>query len=1090
MEIIIIIFCIILAIIWLLILPIGFFVLLAKYSSIKQQLIRLCEKGTISEKTFIQIFGNVPTNLKMPVTPIADLSKQNQEQPNSHEITTPLTDHSEQLPNEQSVRETLLAKSALPTPILSHFDLSEPSQVSDSACHAVSLDIPNVQESEQILYEIIRFAPSTELQCEPPKAIEFQNEIAESAAEQPQLITTKTTLEQPLTNTSPTAIERVNEKADKKEKTTETSRHLPIILGIGVVFLCTAGAAFVTSIWGSASNFIKLTSIASFSLIFYIAFALAHYLLHIPNSARAFYILGTAGAGITIVGAELLGILCADSSLATQLLIPTALMSFGMFIGYKIFHSRLFIVLCGALAYTFLTSLSAAIFSSGWMFSVIPAALAIITFFIATFFKSKLQPQNQIYLQGFLIVSVALAFISCLMVKTSFESITFLVISAGCYLALLHTAFKNYRLWLDISLIITISFIAYQLMQCVPPKDFPWRTIFMALMTASFVAVRICACRHRTLAKAEKCDNKKIAPYSHLFIGICQFIALIAIYTLTENFINHIDISDHHEIISNIECFSTLIPAFYFLVIGIRNPNTNITLNLLIALFGFAFSAVHILYHFTPSIPAEWIIYLSFVLSFIGLALIPTNRFIGKQSIRGHFVTGFLLVLSTIALCRLENEFHKLTELVPITSALAFMILESIRWKRQNHRWMMWITAIMIYIISTTIVVDIATQFKPLFNIKLDEEFIPSILTAMAIVPILAEHFLCAKRQNRPYSMLMVAAYSIFAAIQIFIILIDEEVFPTATSIIAIVTGLIGSWCISHREKKHTDVVMAISVFAGFVLLFKTIYDLIYDNAGDEIFKLPPYFIWIFGSLVTALIAFYDSHKVKGYTNLRAVWGISAIPLLLANHDVYHIAHVAGVLAISGNLLQYLRDKGHSDHDRTLITISIDIFAIALSIKLANLPASFPIPEMIRPELIVLIPVLSSYLLSKFTWHFRTPSHEVSFMLAAAALFILFVSPDEDILFHTIVITAISLLSIGFSIFKKLKRYLLLGCAFIIIIFFRQTSSFWINLRWWIYLAIVAVLLVTIAVVNEIMSRKGASILKEMQKSKLNQWKW
>lgn len=994
--------------------------------------------------------------------------------------------------------------------------------------------------------------------------------------------------------------------SEPKIKHIEKSNHLPIILSIGVILLSTAGFAWITSIWSVSSNFVRLASIASFSVIFFAAFAMAQRVLHIPNSARAFYILGVVSLGTTAVGAEILGVIFRDCALSTQFLFPTGLMAVGMAVGYKIFRTPLFIVLTGGIAYTFLTSLSASVFSSGWMFSVIPAAAATASFVGLRFCKPVIQEKSKVYVHGALIVSIGLAVVSGFAVQSPFESITLLCISIVSYITLLEYARRRYSLALHIGLTAAITWIIYLSEKSFDMAKSADLVVMLSLLTASFVVTRVCAARSLSAASQiipngdNKADEKKqsiaVSEVNAFVIGICEAAAVLAVSCIVIYPWGY-DYDYAHKLTYSFAAW--LVPAFYFYMIGIKNPSSKIQiLNLIPTVILFVLSLCFCQTQYCEVLKQsshEWICYLAYVLPIIGLALLPDRKLWGKSSTRQyyalavfiamaiasdknsmnwyvtsmlclpglfslyagsrkeelvhkaafyipalvfltiaavyfmeevdqngtfnfvsepaiwlnavyvalsfvlagipdckalgrridreHFAVLFLIVLGTSTLCHYHDSVP--FELVPFVGASALLIHECIWFNRRDVRIFKQLSAALIYVISIVMLFDIAFRSDELFGISFSIGVMFPLLALLLSIPILVEHLVCFKSEKRSYRYLVYAAYCIPSVISIGIILNNDMAHPAASACMLTAAGVICAWCINRREHRRYGIVQAASIYAGLYLLFSTLWPL------GEIFGLPYYFNYIFISVVMALMAFFDGYKFKGYTPMRAIWGISAIPLIGVTNDIWHAAHAAGVIILAVNLLQYLTDGGRSVRDRILITVSVGLAAFSIVLKLALLDEQFVyIPTDIRPPLIALIPITASYLISRYLWSFNRVSHLSSFSVLCLAALYLFAIDKYNIFINDIFVSAMALASIAASVLFKYKRYLVFGCFFILMIFFSHTKSFWIDLHWWVYLAVIAAMLITFAVTNEILSRRGSSLLNKVKESKINQWKW
>lgn len=77
------------------------------------------------------------------------------------------------------------------------------------------------------------------------------------------------------------------------EKTVSTGISINIILGLGSLLVILAGIIFATTSWDDLNNLSKIAFLFGFSLFFYLVSFLSHYLLKIPRTGTAFYIVGS-----------------------------------------------------------------------------------------------------------------------------------------------------------------------------------------------------------------------------------------------------------------------------------------------------------------------------------------------------------------------------------------------------------------------------------------------------------------------------------------------------------------------------------------------------------------------------------------------------------------------------------------------------------------------------------------------------------------------------------------------------------------------------------------------------------------------------
>ena len=1332
-------------IVWLFVLPIVLPIVFAnKYKRIKQAVLELYKKGEITKKQYIYCVNEQPPYEQKYVRPVAsetpspekptettkDSSKPGAEAAGVHEnevrlIAQTVEVHESDAKQEPKPAESAEneAKSDAKDTENSDNEVKQDVQAAESAESEAKSDAKDTENSDnEIKQEVLAAKPAeSEAKSDAEDAETSDNEVKQEVlAAEPTESDAKSDAEDTETSDNEVkqevlAAEPAESKAKSEDKTIEkpeaaaepellAARNaledkspvgsplipIPVILGLGVVLICTAGAAYISSFWGTASEIVKLIAVGSFSLIFYGAFRLAHNKLQIDNSAKAFYILCIAALGITVTAAELFGLILGNASPAAMMLLPCAVIAAGMFRGYYIFKSRLFPILGISFVFLFLTALSAAIFDHHAMMFFIPAIASTGTLVYATL--SKKESATNLRKPAFVLF---LVFVCLLMLSTyALDDMLHRNLMAAFALSLailMHIQLHSgYNRFIECAIPVAMCWAALAFNQSISYESrgavfFICSVLMCASTIASFIstrkhdralhpmaiilyAVSICItamamdfddfdgiqkaslfipaltfillgahlmqrARMITISMQKSADADKAAesseagrdtlpaklksaPVAAAWTALCiggvytqigylfladdiskihcwqlnlgMSAALLAIALIPErfwfgdcccrrqiSFVQMILIA-FWQYFTLFHIFSTpvilsnypfnqllfLVPALVLTFIerrdALKNNRPNIVLASHISAIALVLWIVPLLMLilddvlsrcFVMSIALDMSDYILAVdslllagillyepksplcpklspirliagavligVSYLSLSIELENNLSGESTLVKvmpwiaaaiylaiiHFYTfrkkialadaphlrlrGAIALIATMSFIQVGiNEQIAAVLLIP---ALALTFLDDRRSAELKSPNDQTIAAIIGSVLFSCLIALIVFKMRTIFNVDhatedaVQEIALPAVALLFSII-VLAEHLVMRKREIRPYQLVAAVDLEAAAACALIYMLIDQSTdLPARLMILA--AGLIGSWCMSHREHRPYGLFAALAVFGGIYAVL----DVGWNHLDTT---EPDYFVWIAAAVITAAIAFYDGFKRVGHTHLRAVWALSFVPLMVAYPDPYHIAHLAGVLFVALNLLQYLRDRGQSDHDRTLITVSCGIIAIALSLKIMVLPEDSWLPVMIRPELIALIPLAAAYLVSWRVWKFREPSHLVSSISALVILPLLYLVPNENVQFHAITVTALAIASIIVAFRIRLNRYLTIGIVSIVIIFFSQTKNFWFSLHWWVYLAVVGVVLLTIAVINETERRKGSTLVRRAKDMAARAWKW
>ncbi len=1296
--------------IWVIVLPFAFFVVLYKYRRTKDELLELYTKGEISKTHYVRCAGSPPpfANDRERERIVQASLLQNQSSPEPVVTEAPTGE----IAPEPVVTEAPASEIA-PEPVVSETPASEiapESEVSEAPASEIApeSEVTDAPASEIAPEPVVSEAPASEIAPEPEvteasaSEIAPEPEVTEAPASEiaPEPVVTEAPASEidsepqgfaarsALNNDAP-AGETPKDEAPKGSLFTQ----IPFILGLGVALICIAGAAYISSFWNQSSEFVKLTAVGSFGLIFYGAFRIAHNKLQIINSAKAFYILFVAALGITVTAAELFGLILPGASPAVMMLLPSAVIAAGMFRGYTIFKANLFPILGICFVFLFLTALSCAVFDENAMMFFIPAvvstgALAFVTLSKKESVLQFRKPALVMFIvftsllmvctfaiadtfNGYLMTAFALSLVILMHIRLYDEFSGFslgAIPVALCWAALSFiniTSLSRPTAFLICSVLLSASIIASYICSHKHGRMLHSGSVILYVLTLIIIAVAVQIYKNvwcgyalfiptltfiiigahlvkevraisahapeidETAKPLEETDDGKslspaawnLKPYISAGIALCAGLGsalwgyLIIRDSLASPTLWHLNLG-----MSLALCAAALVPeqlragdirsrrsvSFALLILfALMQLETSCytcesdilndyPLNQLIFLVpAFAFTiferadalrsgrrSLGIAAYLGTVVVALWIVPLLMLLlnvalshyTVLGMRVDLSNYIIPVDAL---LLAGILLYEPKAPLCPNLGEFRLCTAALLIGlsyAAVSFAHDQFLTDDLTIVQWIPWITAalylaiILFYTFRKKIALAEAPHLRlrgaaalltlmSLMQLGLNDRItavllIPALalmvlddrrcaklndaegrthvaiiesvlflgliallvlragtifhvssgaqnfiqeyaLAAVALLLsffVLAEHLLMRKCKTRPYRLVVAVDLELVSACALIYLMEQKVLFDPLNNWFShpmlLLAGLIGSWCMSHREHCKYGLFSALSVFVGIYAAAEWAMHL------WHLYAEPHYFVWIATAVLTAAIAFFDGFRHKGYTHLRAVWALAAIPLIVVDYDPYHIAHTAGVFILALNLLQYLRDRGQSDHDRTLITIASSLVGIALSLKIFVLPRNVWIPDIIRPELIGLIPLATAYLVSWLVWKFRAPSHGISSTAALIILPLIYIIPSQNVGFHAVTVTILAIASIVVAIRTKLNRYLAIGIVSIAIIFFSQTRSFWFSLHWWVYLAVVGAILLIIAVINETERHRGTTLLQRAKSLMARAWKW
>jgi hypothetical protein len=370
-------------------------------------------------------------------------------------------------------------------------------------------------------------------------------------------------------------------------------------------------------------------------------------------------------------------------------------------------------------------------------------------------------------------------------------------------------------------------------------------------------------------------------------------------------------------------------------------------------------------------------------------------------------------------------------------------------------------------------------------------ELIPVALCAVTTAVLAIESLLFRKRGTwkRATFAVAVLANAIFAAaLSAFAIYENNATagdMRAAYSAAAIVFGAAGCFVAYRREKAHADVFSALLLFTGAICAAS----LFAGGRNPEIGYLTAA---LAGLASCAAYGVALGRKRRGYSNLRAVWALSAFGLMFYDFsfDAHGLIRLGGALLLAANFLQYLRARGKDTADKALISCAVSTACIALAVWTGTLRADAEIFSIARPELTAAILMGGAFVIARAVWGFAAASHWAAFAVSVFGAALVYFGAEGHRMLHIAVVTVSALAALAVSLKIKLGRWFVFGFAIVAAIFFRETSEFWLSLKWWAYLLAAGLALVAIAAVNESGRRQGSGIMDKLKRSRIREWSW
>ncbi len=361
------------------------------------------------------------------------------------------------------------------------------------------------------------------------------------------------------------------------------------------------------------------------------------------------------------------------------------------------------------------------------------------------------------------------------------------------------------------------------------------------------------------------------------------------------------------------------------------------------------------------------------------------------------------------------------------------------------------------------------------------------------IVDVLIAAFLAYEERKyggqspRPYRIPGYVCCALSAAITLSVFWftpIRPRVWVYGIGLLAMLTAL---FALSHTPKYRMGFLPALAAWC-----FLT------EVLGAALSKLGPwsdFTPYALSALGLFLLSRFWERPYKGYAPMRAIWILSAIPLLAYHGPLHSLAHLLGALVFCSNLLQYLCEKGQSTLDRTLITLSAGLFTLAIAYKYAVTSVALSLLSAFKPELLTLLLTGVALALAHLCWkkngNALAATHVILFTgLLALTLFACGVFGRGDMLMHSILTSLLCLVLIGIGFKKGQNRFIVFAALSLICMIVVHSFAFFQSLDWWIYLAITGLALIVLAFAHEMERRKGSSLRQRFMQTRLAKQRW
>jgi hypothetical protein len=210
---------------------------------------------------------------------------------------------------------------------------------------------------------------------------------------------------------------------------------------------------------------------------------------------------------------------------------------------------------------------------------------------------------------------------------------------------------------------------------------------------------------------------------------------------------------------------------------------------------------------------------------------------------------------------------------------------------------------------------------------------------------------------------------------------------------------------------------------------------------------------------------------------------VSGADGLVPHGDRWVFAGLA-FLAVAAHLFRRRTDNQWVD--RAALSVSIAAVAAALVLQ-----PFFAVPDVLLDEWRVLIPLAALVLATRFAWrgHEKVPGW-IAFAWGCACIAILSWKAMHGKDGVDAIILGIGSLGVFVASFSlKLKRIFILSAITLIGLALYLSREFWVSLAWWIYLLSAGVSLISFAVANETMRKRGSGIASKAA-NLFAEWRW
>lgn len=140
----------------------------------------------------------------------------------------------------------------------------------------------------------------------------------------------------------------------------------------------------------------------------------------------------------------------------------------------------------------------------------------------------------------------------------------------------------------------------------------------------------------------------------------------------------------------------------------------------------------------------------------------------------------------------------------------------------------------------------------------------------------------------------------------------------------------------------------------------------------------------------------------------------------------------------------------------------------------------------------ILLPIAISLVLLYYIWNSqRKVVGIIDFVISAVMIAVLFFDGmDKGYVFDALFLGVVTFLMFIISLVKKHKKWFMLSSVSLVILGVYMTREFWKAIDWWIYLAVIGIVLITLAAVNELARRDGRETLVKKVGRAFDGWEW